>query len=153
VGFVNEPLPRALHCPGEVEVETRAGESIAVELSQQPAGHLDYEAIRGAGPSFADLPLFLDPEMTNTVRPELARPRFGGGRVALIREGRRLALDRFEVPGAPVSRLDWLVPGWRARCLDPIAPGEWTLRVEGDGGVLFERRIHVEAGRTTVVRW
>ena len=89
----------------------------------------------------------------NTIDPGFARDVLRGAELWLVGDGRRLRLEAFEVDGLPDWRIDWLLPGWPARGLDPLPPGEWTLRAERDGKVPFETRVRIEAGQVTTVRW
>ena len=78
----------------------------------------------------------------------------GGGRAFLVgADGRRQAVGSLDVEGGHSLGQDWIVPGWAARSLDPLPPGAWTLRIEREGRVLFERAVTIVAGQTTTVRW
>ena len=85
--------------------------------------------------------------------PERALRVLGGGKAVLIGAmGEQLEGLRFELGSVPIKH-DGLIPGWNARCLTPIPPGRWTLRVEDEGRVLFEREVTIESGQTTTLRW
>lgn len=42
---------------------------------------------------------------------------------------------------------------WSARGLEALPVGAWTLRVEGEDGLLFEAPIRIEAGQVTRIEW
>lgn len=104
-----------------------------------------------------DESLFYDEERFYLHDPALSRAPLGGAWLHLYDESgkKRATLDNLEVPELPGLPwgVDWLVPGWPARCLTPLPVGNGTLRAENERGVIFEREITIEQGRTTVVRW
>jgi hypothetical protein len=149
---IEHPLPRTPHMDVDREIELSAGQHERLELRLRPAGHVDFVSARpGAGPGPREAAAFR--QEASLVDPTHARRPLGGATLALVGDARRIPLERFEVDGLPVLDVEWLVPGWPARGLDPLPPGEWSLRAERDGEVLFETRVRIVAGEVTRVRW
>lgn len=147
--MVPEVLPRTPHGSAGAVVRLAAGEQRLLRLELTPAGHLDFAA---AGPGAGRALLverFLSAQDAERVAQVL-----GGGRAFLVgADGRRQAVGSLDVEGGHPLGQDWIVPGWAARSLDPLPPGAWTLWIEREGRVLFERAVTIVAGETTTVRW
>ncbi len=160
-------LPRATYAPVEhaVAVELRRGEARTIDVQLGRAGHLDFESLAGlprvttaradsgSSQQVAGEPAFDDARQRSWYRQlEHARRRCAGAFVSLEQDTERIDPLVFEDAG-PFARIGWTVPGCPARCLTPIPPGIWRLRVDNGEEVLFERDVEIHAGRTTVVRW
>ncbi len=147
--MVPDPLPRAPHLPVRIEVELRAGETRVETIRLGAAGHLDLEArepTRLPDPSaFMSIAALVDTDAT--------RERLGGLRLVLVAGAERRPIERLDVRGLRPRELDWILPGWSARGLDPLPPGEWTLQAEDRGRVVFSAPVRIEPGRVTSVLW
>lgn len=146
---VPDPLPREPHLPVRVEVELRAGEERVETVHLGAAGHLDLEA--RAPVRLPDPSAFMSG--ANMVDTDAARERLGGLQLVLVSGAQRWPIERLDVRGLPLTELDWILPGWSARALDPLPPGEWMLQAEGRNGVVFSTPVLIEAGRVTTVVW
>ena len=146
--------PRAPFCPASAEVVLAAGRESVVEIRLGRAGHLDFVALDPATEfQPGDMRASSPPDASRVFRQDQGRAELGGGDGVLVgAEGRRIEGLTFDVQGG-FPWLDWITPGWTARCLDPIPPGRWTLRIEDRGTLLLEREIVIEEGRVTVIRW
>ena len=165
------PEPREKYRRVTQAVELVPGQTREVLFRLGAAGYLDFEASgpQGVGREDERFPRHAPHSVygeSPIYRDAGARRAFGGGVASLVPfdspgfaspgvESQRDPIHGLEflLPGFLFTDFDWILPGWEARCMTPLPPGSWIFRVAGDDGVLFERRVVIEAGETTVVRW
>ena len=152
------PFPRTPLLPVSAEVELASGEGRTLDLHLEPGGHLDFEPLTPRPAMTPAETRALTPNNTITLALiEATRIRLSAARAVLTsRTGDRTEVPLFDVQGPNDLRshgLPWVIRGWPARGLSPIAPGDWTLRLERDGDLLLERQVTIVAGEVTTVRW
>ena len=151
---ISHPLPRAEYTPATRVVEVEPGEERTLELRLGRAGHLDLEPIETPrGAKAAAEALCEDEHGYWDCEREEVRRALGGGFARLIRASGEVVEDLSFDTYVGSLGLPWIVPGWYARCLTPLPPGDWVLEVESDGHALFRADVTIVAGETTVLRW